>query len=114
MAIIVHIARKSEWEKAKPSGEYRGDTLASQGFIHCSTPSQVVGVANAIHKGQKDLVLLCIDTSKVHPEIKYEKSRMKLYPHIYGPLNVDAVKAVLELRAKDDGTFDLPQGIPTE
>jgi uncharacterized protein (DUF952 family) len=114
LAIIVHIAKKADWEGAKPTGTYNGDTLVTQGFIHCSTPSQVVGVANAVHNGEKDLVLVCIDTTKVRSEIKYEKSRMKLYPHIYGPLNVDAVRTVLDFKPKEDGTFDLPEGIPTE
>ncbi|MGI0084984.1 MAG: DUF952 domain-containing protein [Nitrososphaerales archaeon] len=112
MAIILHVARRGEWDKSKGKEEYRGDTLDSDGFIHCSTPSQVIGVANAAHRGQNDLLLLCIDTTKVKQQIKYEKSRTKLYPHIYGPLNVDAVLKVIEFKPGKDGTFVLPEGIP--
>ncbi|SRR5487761_330340 len=113
LAVILHIARRGEWENAKSKGEYRGDTLDSDGFIHCSTPSQLIGVANAAHRGEKDLLLLCIDTSKVKHEIKYERSRTKLYPHIYGALNADAVIKVIEFKPDKDGTFVLPEGIPT-
>jgi len=90
--MILHIAIKKDWEMAKENDEYRGDTLDSEGFIHCSTPKQIDGVAQHLFKGKKDLVLLEIDEKKVRPEIKYEDAgNGKLYPHIYGPLNTDAV-----------------------
>lgn len=90
--MIFHITTKQTWQEATEKGEYRGDTLASQGFIHCSTPEQVDEVAQYLFKGKADLVLLEIDETKVTPEIQYEDGgNGKLYPHIYGPLNIDAV-----------------------
>ena len=47
-------------------------SLPPEGFIHCSTPEQVIQVANARFRGRTDLLLLTIDTDKVGPEIRYE------------------------------------------
>ncbi len=91
-SMILHITTKKNWEEAKVKGEYRGDTLDSQGFIHCSTPEQIDEVAQYLFKGKIGLVLIEIDETKVKCEIKYEDAgNGKLYPHIYGPLNTDAV-----------------------
>lgn len=108
--MILHIINKEIWEQAKKSGEYRGDTLESEGFIHCSKPDQVVEVADYVFKDTQDLTLLVIDENKVISEIKYEDpGNKKLYPHIYGPLNIDAVIKIVEFPPKEDGFFTLPE-----
>lgn len=68
-------------------------------------------MANSLFRGQTDLVLLCIDTDKVAPEICYEncKGGNKLFPHIYGPLNLDAVTHVCDFHPLSDGKFALPE-----
>lgn len=116
MATILHIAKRKDWQEARACGSYRGDTLASQGFIHCSTPEQVIPVANAVFRGQDDLVLLCIDTAKVDAEIRHEnlEGGDELYPHVYGPLNIDAVVSVLSFEPQADGTFALPERLPRD
>jgi uncharacterized protein (DUF952 family) len=101
--VILHITSRREWEAAQAAGEYRGDTLGSDGFIHCSLRQQVVEVANAHFRGQRDLVLLCIAEDKVQAEIRYEDlyHAGQKFPHIYGPLNLDAVVAVEEVRSEE-------------
>lgn len=112
MNVILHITRQDQWEQAQVAGIYRGDTLASEGFIHCSTPAQVVRVANARFLGANGLVLLCIAPDRVQPAIKYEASAGdERFPHIYGPLNLDAVVAVLAFEPQTDGSFTLPSGV---
>lgn len=107
--MILHICNKKDWKKALESGEYQHATLESQGFIHCSKPEQIVKVANFNFKGQEDLILLLIDDKKVTSEIKYEDGgNGELYPHIYGPLNIDAVIGAVDFPANEDGTFFLP------
>jgi len=109
---IFHITKREQWQKAKLEGAYRGDTLDSQGFIHCSTSQQVIRVANALYCAQRGLVLLCIDTIRVQSEIKYESAgNEELYPHIYGPLNVDAVVKVVDFEPTKNGEFALPREI---
>jgi len=113
MSIILHIATRSHWEQAKRTGAYRGDTLDTEGFIHCSTLAQVIPVANAFFRGQTGLVLLCIDPEKVRAPIRCEAPEpgSERYPHIYGPLNTDAVVQVLDFEPGADGTFTLPEAI---
>ncbi len=106
--MIFHITPQSSWERAKQDGCYDSDTLATEGFIHCSTPQQVDRVASAFFKGQKDLVILCIDASKVQSEIRYEPAAGDHYPHIYGSLNLEAVEEVLALPSNADGSFTIP------
>ena len=96
--MIFHICTRKLWEVARKDGVYRGDTLLSEGYIHCSKEEQVPGVFEQIFKGRRGLVLLCIDEDKVRAEIKWESSGSgEVYPHIYGELNIDAVSEVIEL-----------------
>lgn len=118
--IILHIAPRDAWQDALATGEYRADTLDSDGFMHCSTALQVLKVAERYYFGQQDLVLLCIDRKKVAPMLKYEPSvsrgayepspadTIDLYPHIYGPLNLEAVVMAVNFTPNPNGTFSLP------
>ena len=82
-------------------------TLAEQGFIHASTAEQVAPVANMIYKGLPDLLVLVIDTDLVGPEIKWEPMPGwdAPFPHIYGPLNADAVVDTRPFEPGPDGEF---------
>ncbi|HEY9821096.1 MAG TPA: DUF952 domain-containing protein [Candidatus Sericytochromatia bacterium] len=107
---IWHITKRQQWEQAKLAQVYRSETLESEGFIHCSTPQQVLKVANAFFRGQQGLVLLGIDSGKVQAEIRYEEVDGKEYfPHIYGALNTEAVIEVLDFEPRDNGQFKLPK-----
>ena len=117
MQTILHITTKREWQAAARSSSYQAPSLASDGFIHCSTAHQVTNTANAFYRGVQDLVLLVIDESAVTSPVKYEPpadageaDRNERFPHIYGPLNVDAVVRVLDFPPNPDGTFSLPDG----
>ncbi len=109
MIDIFHITRSADWQKALEEGAYQADTLASQGFIHCSTRAQVVSVANRFYLGQHGLVLLEIDSRRVQPDIRREnlEGGAELFPHIYGPLNLEAVEKVVAFEPGDDGQFSL-------
>ena len=116
MANILHIATKDAWDSAKASGFYAIASLKSEGFIHCSTPAQVLRVARERFAGRDDLVLLEIAENRVRVEIKYENCEggSELFPHLYGPLNVDAVVWVHEFKPGDNGDFSLPDAISRE
>ena len=109
MSVIFHITSSQQWEEAKQVQSYRGDTLDTEGFIHCSTLPQIVRTSNKFFAGQTGLLLLWIDSDKVESELKYELAAGENYPHIYGPLNVDAVLKVIEFEAGADGKFELPE-----
>ena len=81
-----------------------------EGFIHCSTPAQVLQVANTRFRGRLDLLLLSIETDRVEAEIRYEnlEGAEQLFPHIYGALAPDAVVRVTDFKPGADGSFTLP------
>lgn len=101
---IHHLALRHAWEAATEEDElYRRSTidrsLEEEGFIHCSYPDQVQGVADRFYRSRTDVLLLTIDPTKVHAEIRTEN----LFPHIYGPLPVDAVVRVEPVACGEDG-----------
>jgi uncharacterized protein (DUF952 family) len=109
MTAILHITTREQWETAKNLGTYRSDSLATEGFIHCSTLAQVIGSANRFFKDKQGLVILAIDPHLVTAEIRYEGAEPNnLFPHIYGELNIDAVTRSIDLEANSDGVFFLP------
>lgn len=108
--MILHITHAADWQNARAAGEYRLDTLDTEGFIHCSTPEQVLRPANEFFAGQQGLVLLVIDPARLTANLVYEDlyETGVDFPHIYGPLNLDAVTAVVPFEPLPDGTFELP------
>lgn len=123
---ILHLVSNNAWLAAvgpagfwrSKSGIYHADSLSTEGFIHCSKPSQIVGVANTFYRGQHGLVLLVIDPSKLKAELKWEPPAEpeptharegELFPHIYGPIDVNAVSQVIPFEPAADGTFSLPE-----
>ena len=113
MSEIFHITTEDGWETARSAGVYRGDALQSEGFIHASTSAQVIEVANRLFNGRRDLLLLRIDADRVAAEIRVEnlEGGDEQYPHIYGPLNLDAVTATVRFRSALDGTLQLPPNV---
>ena len=102
---IFHIATLADWTAAKESGAYTtstlGRTLEEEGFIHASRREQVAGVHKSFYSGSKEpLVLLTIDTAKLTSELREDEVGDDTFPHIYGPLNVDAVVATQRLNAR--------------
>ncbi len=117
MSIILHIAKRSDWENAKREGTYAAASLASEGFIHCSTVAQTVETANRFYRGQPDLVLLVINEGLVKAEVRYESpadtraDSADGFPHIYGRLNVDAVTSEYDFVPGANGAFVLPSAL---
>ena len=102
---IFHLALVDEWRAAERAGEYRRSTveksLDEEGFIHCSFATQVQATADRYYRGHRDVVLLTIDPSRLQAEVRVEN----LFPHIYGPLPVDAVIRVDAVPVGPDGTL---------
>ncbi|WP_345240353.1 DUF952 domain-containing protein [Pontibacillus salipaludis] len=111
--MVIHMMSKSEWTIVQDEGLYRPDSLESEGFIHCATPDQTVYVANTFFEGQSGLVLLVIDPRKVQADLVYEDliAAGTLFPHIYGPLNLDAVTKVVSFEPNEQGEFIRPTEI---
>jgi uncharacterized protein (DUF952 family) len=111
MALILHITDRSSWQAAQTAGTYRHASLDSEGFIHCSMPSQLVWVANTFFQGQPDLLLLCIKSERLQSELRYDPVGDQQFPHVYGEINLDAVEQVLNFEPNAEGEFALPLGL---
>ncbi|MEO6253848.1 MAG: DUF952 domain-containing protein [Ferruginibacter sp.] len=94
--MIYHVITVADWQKATLQGIYLAPSLAAEGFIHTSKAEQVAGVLERYYQGQTDLLLLHIDETKLTAPLKYElaPSVHEMFPHIYGPLNIDAVISI--------------------
>jgi len=116
--LIFHITSRRAWDEAQQNGVYRAESLATEGFIHCSTLSQVLPVAENFYKGQSGLILLAIEPTLLSSDLKWEPPSGgtpppgvpdgDLFPHIYGPINLDAVVNVAEFRPDANGRFPIP------
>ncbi len=96
-AHLFHITDARAWENAKVVGEYRAASLATQGFIHLSLDRQWVATVNRFYRGVAGLVLLRLQTDRLRAEIRYEPADGDTFPHLYGPIDLDAVVAEHEL-----------------
>jgi uncharacterized protein (DUF952 family) len=93
MEIIYHIAFVKDWETAKQHGYYFHPSLNDEGFIHCSLEHQVSGVLDRYFRGKDGLIKLVIDPAKLKSRFVYDwsPSTGDSFPHVYGPINTDAV-----------------------
>jgi uncharacterized protein (DUF952 family) len=110
--LILHVTSRTAWSAAKKSGAYAADSLAGEGFIHCSKTDQILRVADLVFTGQHGLVLLVIDPVLLCSELRWEPGTdlvTELFPHVYGPINLNAVTDVLKFEPGLDGKFHLPK-----
>lgn len=98
--MIYHITTAAQWTAFEAADHYVADSLASEGFIHCSTDQQVAGVLDRYYTGQTGLVLLHIAPHLLKSELKYETATdNQKFPHIYGPIHKEAIVKATTLRA---------------
>lgn len=107
--MIFHITEREAWKTAQTQGSYRAPSLASEGFIHFSKSDQVIDTANRFYKGQSGLVLLQIDPQRLEADLRYEAVLGHgTFPHLYGPLNLEAVTTVWPFEPSASGEFTMP------
>ena len=99
MPIIYHVTTAAEWKAAKEKNYYESPSLKTEGFIHCSGQHQVAGVLEKYFHGKTGLVKLVIDTAKLTSNYleEWSNSSMDTFPHIYGPINIDAVIDIIAI-----------------
>jgi uncharacterized protein (DUF952 family) len=113
MALILHLAFADQWEAARQAGSYRWSTRGKSlddgaAFIHCSRPEHVALVANSFYLDVTEpLVLLVIDTGLLVSALCDEDLDAVgiSFPHLYGPLNLDAVVDVRPYERAADGRY---------
>jgi uncharacterized protein (DUF952 family)/glycerophosphoryl diester phosphodiesterase len=113
--LIYHITTGRAWREASAAGMYHAESLAGEGFIHCSTRSQLLAVANAFYRQAAELVVLAIDPNKAVPLLRYEPPAQtsdefgaERFPHLYGPLPVEAVVQIVDFVPTAGGDYSWP------
>jgi uncharacterized protein (DUF952 family) len=119
MKLIYHITTPEVWLAAQAAGEVVAESLAAEGFIHCSRQAQLVAVANRFFPGASGLLVLGIDEAGVAPWLVNEGPAgvgdpfaQDIFPHVYGPIPTSAVVTVAPLLAGADGLFMWPAEFP--
>ncbi len=108
--LVYHCSLVSDWENVQRSGSYtissRGRTLEQEGFVHAGFAEQIPGVLQRHYADlTAPLCLLSIDPDRVGCAVVAENlgGGDELFPHIYGPVPIEAVTAVTPLERDDDG-----------
>lgn len=126
--MILHLAPRADWEAAPADQPYRAASLTREGFIHATAgEALLLHVANALYKDQPgDFVVLEIDESRLTSEVRWEAASAPAdrflppevavsdtgptveaprFPHIYGPINRDAIISVRLVTRDAGGAF---------
>lgn len=105
--IIYHMLPAHVWQAHPPTEAYQADTLAVEGFAHCTKePDRLLWVANRFYQAiEGDFVILCLETDRIEAEVRWEAADGHLFPHIYGPINLEAVIDVLPFPRNPTGAF---------
>jgi uncharacterized protein (DUF952 family) len=113
---LLHITESATWAAARRDGEFRmstrGVTLDEQGFIHCGLRHQLRPVAERLYGDTaEDLVVLLIDADRLAAPVQFEPGEPggEEFPHVYGPIPVDAVVEVIPVGRDADGRLILPE-----
>ncbi len=107
--VILHCLKQATWESYQDKKEYGKELVTRDGLIHCSSVENFWRVAPNFNHIKEPLVLLCIDTTKVNAEIRWEDfdNCGRTYPHIYGVLNIDAIIEIVPFLKDEHEDFFL-------
>jgi uncharacterized protein (DUF952 family) len=111
--LIYHLARKSDFDRAQAAGRYGGAREDNaDGFMHFSTGDQVVESAARHRAGERDLILLAVDPDRLGAALRWEPARGGvLFPHLYGPLALEAIAWAHPLELGADGRHRFPDDV---
>ncbi|WP_440905360.1 DUF952 domain-containing protein [Catenovulum sp. SX2] len=102
---IYLLSSEAEYQQGLATGEIVRDSLQTEGFIHASPKSQLNRVANKFYKNTEQPLILELDKKVITSEVKWEPATGGLYPHIFGPINIDSVHKVVPISLDESGDF---------
>jgi uncharacterized protein (DUF952 family) len=108
---IYKICPASAWREAERQGVFKGSAVdLRDGFIHFSTASQVEETARKHFAGESGLFLIAVDVDALGDALRWERSRNdELFPHLYGELDLGAVRGIYTMHMRSDGSHDIPE-----
>jgi uncharacterized protein (DUF952 family) len=104
--ITLHLCPEPHWAAHTGQRHYTPEPFAEEGFIHTTHGDEmVVEIANLFYTADpRPFVVATVDLAKVESETIYEDPDFR-FPHIYGPLNLDAVTGLRRVLRDDSGRF---------
>lgn len=104
--ITYHLVPVDYWLEHGQAPEYVPAGFAEEGFIHCTNGlDELVKVANLFYATDpREFQVMVLDVTRLISELRYDDPG-EVYPHIYGPLNTDAVIGKLPVQRSDSGLF---------
>ena len=105
--LVIYTATNEEWKGIKKQTDFASSSLKKEGFIHCSFAEQTIWVANKHYLGEKEIMLLCIDSELLKSELRIEnlKGPGELFPHVYGRINTDSIVKAFTLKKSEAGIY---------
>lgn len=102
--LTYHLVAVADYDPT--AAEYLPAAFAGEGFIHTTrTPALLAEVANRYYRADpRPYLLLTVDLARLTVPWRYDAAGED-YPHLYGPLNRDAVIAIAPMPRAADGTF---------
>jgi uncharacterized protein (DUF952 family) len=108
-ATTFHLVPRLEWEASDPAAAYVPAAFDRDGFVHCTDGAdELAATANrhfAAFSG--DLCALVVHRARLGAEVRYEDPG-GIYPHVYGPIERDAILKVLPMPRGVGGEFLAP------
>ena len=110
MNLTYHLTERIHYETLDARSDYVPAAFGEDGYIHCTdAPEEMARIANLSYGSQRaGHFYLYIDKDRVRAPVRYDDAERK-YPHIYGPLNRDAIIAVRPAGRDAAGKFLPPE-----
>ncbi|WP_274564856.1 DUF952 domain-containing protein [Streptomyces spiramyceticus] len=111
--MIYHVVTLGDWN-ALPDHAYEPASLAEDGFVHCAPDeATTLAIVNAFYRtAPRPLLVLLLDEGRLTSRVEWEEAvpapppgaaEVTLFPHVFGPINRDAVERILEIQWDEDG-----------
>ena len=96
--MLFHVAEQDHWNAGQEAGSYAPPSLEAEGFVHLSTANQIHRTIQKRFAGRWGLILLTIDPDRLSSELRWEEGEPgELFPHVHGPIDLEAVTEAKEL-----------------
>ena len=106
MQATYHLIPAELWAAADAQAPLSRDSLADEGFIHCTDGADaLVETANRHYRDDpRDFLALTIDHDALTSPWRYDDPGTP-YPHIYGPIDRSAIRGSTPVLRASDGTY---------
>jgi uncharacterized protein (DUF952 family) len=101
-----HLVPEALWTAADPETPYEATSLGPEGFIHCTDGVEPLAVTfDRYYAGdERPFLALTLDLDALDVPWRYDVPGSP-YPHIYGAIRRDAVRAISRVGRTSDGRF---------